>query len=179
MRLPRALTSLVLAAGLAGCAGGSSGSLGPLADQADRVATLVEQGEPCLAMEAVRSLQRMADGDVDPAVRDAVTQFATSARQGLVCDADAASEPPSTAPPSRPAADEGDDGQAEAPDGPEASEGPGREQAPGQQDKDKDKDEDEDEDEGRGNGNGNGNGEGEGQGNRGRGSGEGEGGGDD
>ena len=84
----RLLGALVLALLVAGCSGGGdSDPADVIATQAERVATLLEQGEDCRALEAAATLQTLADeAALDQSERAAATRWADQARQHLSCD---------------------------------------------------------------------------------------------
>lgn len=104
----RLLATAVLVVLVAACGGGGdSDPADTVAAQAERVATLLDRGEDCRALEATATLQTLAeDAALDESARDAAAQWADQARQHLSCEASA---PPAPAEPQGPGPGDGDE----------------------------------------------------------------------
>lgn len=91
----RLLATAVLVVLVAACGGGGdSDPADTVAAQAERVATLLDRGEDCRALEATATLQTLAeDAALDESARDAAAQWAERARQHLSCEPSAPPEP--------------------------------------------------------------------------------------
>ena len=91
----RFLATVVLAVLVAACSGGGDGDpADAVATQAERVATLLEQGADCRALEAAATLQtRAEEAALDESAREAVVLWTDQARQHLSCEAPASTEP--------------------------------------------------------------------------------------
>ncbi len=98
------LPTALLAGLLGGCSSSAPGTdLEPLAATADRIASLIEQERTCEAIEALHTLEAMADGAPAGETTAVVTRFVQDAQTHLVCNP----APETTEAP--PADDDGDD----------------------------------------------------------------------
>ena len=131
-RFPATVVLAVLVAACSG--GGDSDPADAVATQAERVATLLEQGADCRALEAAATLQTLAEEvALDESAREAVALWTDQARQHLSCEAPASTEPQPEGGAPAPQGDGVEDANDDRDDGPpqdQDDEGEGRGDGP-------------------------------------------------